>query len=162
MVTVRPARPSEFDEVGQLTLEAYLADGMMNREDSYAIPLLDAPWRAREAELLVAVNPDDELLGTVTVCTPGSPLGEVSRPGELEFRMLAVAPHARGRGIGEALVTAVLARAADRGARRVVLCSSERMHAAHRLYVRLGFARLPERDWQPMPGLQLLAFGLSS
>jgi len=158
-VVVRLARPDELGQVGRLTLEAYLADGMVDPAGSYAAELTDAPWRARQAELLVAVDSDGTLLGTITVCTPGSPLSEVSFPGELEFRMLAVDPEARGRGVGEALVTAVLRRAVGVGAQRVVLCSGERMHAAHRLYARLGFIRLPERDWYPVPELKLLAFG---
>ncbi|MFN2497384.1 MAG: GNAT family N-acetyltransferase [Pseudonocardiaceae bacterium] len=158
-LTVRPARPDELDQVGRLTLEAYVADGMVDPAGAYAVPLADAAGRAADAELLVAADSDGTLLGTVTVCQPGSPLSEVSRPGELEFRMLAVAPQARRRGVGAILVNAVLQRASDLGAHRVVMCSAELMHTAHRLYTRLGFARLPERDWQPVPGLQLLAFG---
>lgn len=140
-------------------MEAYLADGLVDPTDSYATELGDALRRARDAELLVAVDANDTLLGTITVCTPGSPLSEVSLAGELEFRMLAVDPEARGCGVGAALVTAVLQRAVGVGARRVVLCSAERMRAAHRLYARLGFIRLPERDWYPVPALKLLAFG---
>jgi hypothetical protein len=34
------------------------------------------------------------------------------------------------------------------------------MVAAHRLYERLGFTRLPERDWSPLPGVHLMAYGL--
>jgi ribosomal protein S18 acetylase RimI-like enzyme len=34
------------------------------------------------------------------------------------------------------------------------------MHAAHRLYERLGFTRVPERDWSPVPGVQLVAYAL--
>ena len=34
------------------------------------------------------------------------------------------------------------------------------MRAAHRLYERTGFRRLPERDWSPRPGVQLLAYSL--
>lgn len=141
-------------------MAAYLADGQLDTASSYVNELSNAAWRAEEAELLVAADPEGTLLGTVTVCTPGSPLGEVSRPGELEFRMLAVAPEARGRGVGQALVQAVLNRADERGARRVVLCSTERMSVAHRLYERLGFVRIPERDWHPVPDLLLLAFAL--
>ncbi|MQA14162.1 MAG: GNAT family N-acetyltransferase [Pseudonocardiaceae bacterium] len=159
--TVRSARYDELDAVGELTVQAYLADGRMDRADPYVTQLRDAAGRARDAELLVAADDTDRLLGTVTVCEPGSPLHEVSQPGELEFRMLAVTPAARGRGIGGLLTRAVLDRAAQRGARRVVLSSSEWMHAAHRLYTRLGFSRLPERDWRPVPGLQLIAFGLA-
>mgnify|MGYP004634202519 FL=1 len=32
------------------------------------------------------------------------------------------------------------------------------MTAAQRLYQRLGFTRLPERDWQPAPGIDLLVY----
>ncbi|HKR51760.1 MAG TPA: GNAT family N-acetyltransferase [Pseudonocardiaceae bacterium] len=159
---MRPARPDELDQVGRLTFEAYVGDGYANPAGSYAAALGDAARRARDAELLVAVEPDGALLGTVTVCTPGSPLGELSRPGELEFRMLAVARDARRRGVGKALVSAVLRRATEIGAHRVVLCSAAEMIVAHRLYARLGFVRLPERDWQPVPGMTLLAFGATT
>ncbi|MFN2535349.1 MAG: GNAT family N-acetyltransferase [Pseudonocardiaceae bacterium] len=57
------------------------------------------------------------------------------------------------------LVRAVLARASEIGAHRVVLCTAAEMHVAHRLYARLGFARLPHLDWCPVPGYTLLAFG---
>ncbi|MGH3908809.1 MAG: GNAT family N-acetyltransferase [Pseudonocardiaceae bacterium] len=161
LLTVRPARSDEIDAVGELTRQAYVTDGLVDPAGPYIAELGNAARRTREAELLVAVDPDGELLGTVTVCTPDSPLAEVSRPGELEFRMLAVSPDARRRGVGEALVSTVLQRADDLGAHRVVLCSAEHMSTAHRLYARMGFNRLPERDWQPVPGLQLLAFGSS-
>ena len=156
---VRAARAEELDAVGELTAAAYVADGM-DPDDSYVEVLADAARRATDAELLVAVDADERLLGTVTMCEPGTPWAEVSRPGELEFRMLAVTPAARGRGVGERLTRAVVDRARERGAHRVVLCSSDYMDVAHRLYRRLGFTRLPCRDWQPVPGLQLLAFAL--
>jgi hypothetical protein len=34
------------------------------------------------------------------------------------------------------------------------------MHTAHRLYERLGFSRLPERDWTPVPGITLRCYSL--
>jgi hypothetical protein len=40
----------------------------------------------------------------------------------------------------------------------VVLSSLDRMHAAHRLYERLGFARLAERDWRPFAHISLIAY----
>ncbi len=39
-----------------------------------------------------------------------------------------------------------------------VLSTLPGMAAAHRLYVRNGFAPAPHRDWSPTPGVQLLAF----
>jgi ribosomal protein S18 acetylase RimI-like enzyme len=132
-----------------------------SHQGGYADVLADARSRAREAELLVAVDVGDALLGTVTIAWPGTPYAEVSKPGEIEFRMLAVSPDARGRGVGEALVRAVIARAREAGAHRLVMSSAASMAAAHRLYQRLGFQRLPERDWNPVPGKDLVACAFS-
>ena len=95
-----PAEPDELAAVGELTVAAYVADGYLRgAEDGYAEQLRAADERAREADLVVAVDePKGTLLGTVTFCRAGTPWAEVSRPGEAEFRMLAVAPEARGRG----------------------------------------------------------------
>jgi ribosomal protein S18 acetylase RimI-like enzyme len=146
--------------VGELTFEAYLADGhLAGREDGYyAARLRDAGPRYREADLLVAV--DTALLGTVTIARPGSSFREIGRDDELEFRMLAVSPAARGRGVGEALTRHVLDEAARGGFRAVVLSSSEGMRAAHRLYERLGFGRTPDLDWSPEPGVGLITYRL--
>ena len=42
-------------------------------------------------------------------------------------------------------------------------CSSAAGDAAlaHRIYQRVGFRRAPERDWSPVPGMDLLAFTLA-
>ena len=74
--------------------------------------------------------------------------------------MLVVDPVTRGRGVGELLVRTCLERARAAGKRRMVLSTDPRMTAAHRLYERLGFVRLPERDWSPLPGVQLMAYAL--
>ena len=56
--------------------------------------------------------------------------------------MLAVAPDAQGRGVGEALARLRASTAsASAGAAAIVLSSLAGMTAAHRLYERLGFAR---------------------
>ena len=72
--------------------------------------------------------------------------------------MLAVAPEARGKRIGEALVRACIERAMNDGARAVVLWSQPTMPAAHRLYERLGFVRAPERDQEDVRGFTRLVF----
>ncbi|PXY27024.1 GNAT family N-acetyltransferase [Prauserella muralis] len=156
-IRVRPAEPGELEQLGELTYAAYADDCLLDHEP-YGDELRAAARRAEHAELLAAVDADGRLLGTVTVVLPGTPYAELAREGELEFRMLAVARHARGRGVGAALTRAVLDRARALGAARVVLCSMRTMRAAHRLYERLGFARVPERDWTPVPGITLIAF----
>ncbi len=60
--------------------------------------------------------------------------------------------------MGESLTRASLDLARERGARRMVLCSLAAMTTAHRLYERLGFDRVPSRDWYTDGGLLLMAF----
>jgi ribosomal protein S18 acetylase RimI-like enzyme len=57
-----------------------------------------------------------------------------------------VAPEARGRGIGRALVAAVVAWATQRGARRLRAGVTEGNAAAERLYGSAGFADTGERE----------------
>ena len=161
-VTIRRAREEELPAIGKLTFEAYRADGhLAGREDgSYAGQLSNARRRYEEAELLVAVDAEETLLGTVTIAHPGSSMREIGADADLEFRMLAVSPVARGRGMGEALTRRVLDRARELGFTAVVLSSSENMHAAHRLYERLGFRRTPSLDWSPEPDVPLITYRL--
>ena len=154
MIEVRAPRPEELAEVGEITVAAYTADGHLHGDEDYAAQLADAHRRAELAELLVAVL-DGVVVGTVTVGAAGTPYAEVARPGELEFRMLAVSAAGRGQGVGEALVRAVLAQAVDAGSTAVVISTMDSMAAAHRLYARLGFTPAPERDWEPVPGTPL-------
>ncbi|MGH3759849.1 GNAT family N-acetyltransferase [Actinophytocola sp.] len=159
-VTIRRAREPELAEVGTLTVEAYRASGYLEADSPYALKLADAALRAREAEVWVAVDEPDTVLGTVTMAPPTSPWAQVAGPWDLEFRMLAVGAAARGRGVGEALTRAVLERAAELGLTGVVLSSSTEMTTAHRIYERLGFRRTPDKDWSPSSGTELVTYRL--
>jgi ribosomal protein S18 acetylase RimI-like enzyme len=159
-VLVRPAHTSELAEIGELTVAAYTADGLVADDDPYAEHLRDAVTRAHEAELYVAVLEDqpDTVAGTVTFCPQGSAWAEIARPGEGEFRMLAVATSARRRGVARALVGVCLQRSVELGYSAIVLSSLPAQQPAHRIYERLGFRRTPDLDWSPVEGVDLLAF----
>lgn len=157
-VTVRRARDDELDTAGAVVAQGYAADGLAHEE--YLRVIADARGRARDAEVLVAVDGEGTVVGSVTFVVPPSPWAELSGPGEAEFRMLGVLPGARGLGVGQALVEACLARATAVGASRLRLCTQPEMLAAHRLYGRFGFSRDPLRDWSPVEGIELLAYVL--
>jgi ribosomal protein S18 acetylase RimI-like enzyme len=158
---LRRARPEDYDAIGAITVEAYQPQ-LDESSSSYAEHLANAEARDLQADLWVAVGPDDrEVLGTVTVCREGSRWREVAAADEGEFRMLAVAPQAQGQGVGEALVRHVLDRFREEGATAVVMSTNSYGTApAHRLYQRLGFVRCPERDWSPLPGVDLVVYRL--
>ena len=154
-----PASPRTVTRCGRDSLAAR-SKSETSRASSSSRPIsADAAGRARDAELWVAVE-DDRVLGSVTDCPPGSPWREVAGPDEGEFRMLAVDPAAGGRGVATALVRHVLDGWRARGARAVVLSTLPDMAAAHRLYARFGFVRVPARDWSPVPGVELLVYEL--
>lgn len=161
-VVVRPGRPADFAAVGRVTVAAYRQDGQVFPGHFYEQTLADVAARAAAGELLVACerSADSEgttVLGSVLFVLPGSPYAELSRPGEAEFRTLAVDPAAQHRGVGQALVRACVDRAVQHGCHAVVIYVRDIAKAAQRLYAQMGFIRIPERDWHPRPGVNLLA-----
>jgi GNAT superfamily N-acetyltransferase len=71
-------------------------------------------------------------------------------PGTQELVAMWVRPAARGRGVGDALVEAVVTEARRRQARAVTLWVVRDNAVAEQLYRRHGF--LPTNEVQPVPG----------
>jgi GNAT superfamily N-acetyltransferase len=155
-LAIRPARPDEYAAVGEVTVAAYRAAGMARGK--YVTELRDAASRADEAELFVAVDTGGLVLGSVTFCPAGSSWREVAREDEGEFRMLAVDPRAQGHGVGRALVEACLDRTRALGFSGLALSTPQGNGRAHRLYEQLGFHRDPDRDWAPIPDVELIVY----
>ena len=157
---LRRIRSGEHAAAGAVCVAAY-EPFLTGAEDFYRERLLDVATRDAQAEVWVAVEDGREVggvLGCVTHCPPGSAWREIGRDDEGEFRMLAVDPAARGRGVGTALTTLCEDMARAGGARAIVLSSLAEMTDAHRVYSRLGYVRDETRDWSPAPGVHLVAF----
>lgn len=160
---IRLAMPEEYERLGKLTVAAYTTvdHRTVETDDDYDKELADVARRAADADVLVAVDDDGEVLGGVTyVPGPDSSSAEFTAADTAGIRMLAVAESAQGRGVGDALVRACIARATEAGKRHIALHSTDRMTTAHRLYQRLGFVRDEPADWTIFPGFTLLAFRL--
>jgi RimJ/RimL family protein N-acetyltransferase len=151
---IRAVRPDEYSEVGNLVVGAYRAGGHLQRDEGYGVHLADVAGRADEHPVLVAER-DGVLVGTVTICPPGTSHSKDAQDDEVEFRYLGVAQSAWGTGVAEALVDACDDWARDSGAAALVLSAIDWNEPATRLYVRLGFQRVPERDREPAPGIVL-------
>jgi GNAT superfamily N-acetyltransferase len=152
-VAVRDARPTERAAVRALTLDAYaeyagvMAPASWAALDRAVREALDAAW---SAECVVAER-GGALAGSVFLFPPaadayGGAAVPARRP---ELRLLAVAPAARGAGVGEALVRECARRARAAGADALGLHTSASMTAARRMYARLGFVRDPAADFRP-------------
>jgi len=156
---IRPIRPEEYGPLGELTVAAYHSVG---HREAYDRQLRDVARRAETSCVLVAVGLGDELLGGVTyVRGPDDPYSEELAEGEAGMRMLAVDPVRQRRGVGRALTQACLDRAREAGRGRLVLHTGAWMPAAIRLYERIGFVRLPEVDFTPAPGIDLIGYAFN-
>lgn len=159
-----------MNELGDIRIAAYVCGGFLSAESGYA-PTLRGLGADGHGEVLVATvpaappqrdgpGPAERIIGTIMLQMWPHAGEVVTGPHEAEIRALAVRPEAQSQGIGRQLLRHVLDRASELGISHLVLCTTPAMRAAHRLYEREGFVRLPERDWSPAPGDPLLVYGL--
>lgn len=145
-VSVRPCGPADWQTVIDLLCDVYVGGGFVSEaraRQAYTQERLSA-----NGLMLVACD-GTEILGSVTMVHPHSELSQLATDSEAEFRLLAVRPEARGRGVGEQLVNACInhARTPPNIAERIVICTQPSMRSAQKLYEGLGFIREPLRDF---------------
>ncbi len=131
------AGPGDWERVRALRLRALTADpdafGMTLAQEQGKTP---EAWRTRLESPAAAT-----FLGVLDGRDAGLAVGSVYEGAADAAGLYAmwVAPEARGRGVGDALVGAVLRWARARGARRVLLDVGDANAPAQRLYARNGF-----------------------
>jgi ribosomal protein S18 acetylase RimI-like enzyme len=156
---IRDARPGEAQAILDVTLAAYAeyASGLGPVWEPYRDNIVTTLADVRPAQQIVAER-RGALVGAVLLYPPGAmaPLETVAP----EVRLLAVAPAARGQGVGAALMQECVRRARASGAAVLGLHTMDVMEAALRLYARLGFVRAPDVDFQPAPSLTVKGFRL--
>ena len=125
-VIVRDARPGELAELGDLRVAAYEAGGFLSDASHYG-ETLRTLGHDGTGQILAAVEEDGgstgaggtgRILGTVMLQLWPDAGHVVRGPGDAEVRALAVAPEARGRGVGRALLRAVTDQARACGVRQ--------------------------------------------
>jgi len=165
-VVTRDATPNDVEVIRNVTLAAY---------EQYAASLPPPFWDAYRGNILatlakpesaaqIVAEREGAVLGTVLLYPANAAIfrrGEGPPPMRWpEVRLLAVAPAARGHGVGDALMQECVARARRAGADRLALHTTPMMAAAVRLYTRMGFARAPELDFSPAPGFTVHGYTL--
>lgn len=133
-------------ELEQLLHDAYVPPGYT--EASRATALFRADAVHARGRTFGAVAPSGSLLGTVTLVSGGGPACRIAGTHEIEVHLLAVRADARGRGVGEALVAALLSDPEAQRATAAWLWTQPAMLSAQRLYRRLQFQRVPSRDFR--------------
>jgi GNAT superfamily N-acetyltransferase len=146
---IRNARPDEHDALRDMTLAAYEQYApVMPHWAMYRDHLLSTLANNDRAERIVAVQ-QHKIIGSVLLEAGDTMASGVPSP---ELRLLAVAPWARGVGVGRALLEECIARARRGGARALHLHTEDIMAVAQQMYLRRGFVRAPDRDFSPAAG----------
>jgi GNAT superfamily N-acetyltransferase len=144
MVLVRETEPRDWQALRDIRLAALrdAPDAFASTHDREAA-FTEQDWRDRIARggTFLAYLPEVSPAGLVG--------GYQIAPGVIELISMYVRPWARGRGVGQALIEAVIGWARGQGATEVHLWVNETNKHARLLYERAGFQLTGER--QPLP-----------
>lgn len=152
ILKVRDARPSDRAKALEVTLSAFqqYAALIPSRWEGYRENILETLSHPEPAEQILAEE-DGKIAGSVLLYPAGTPLESEDATETRnwpEVRLLAVAPEARGKGIGAALMRECINRARRSGAAFLALHTTDMMQVAMRMYEKMGFVRAPELDFR--------------
>lgn len=163
-VVLREASAAELAAVGETMVAAYqefTPPGPPAQWLHYLDEIRDVRRRLRESTLIVA-DDGGQIVGAVTYYADGSKETNGGWPPSWAvFRLLAVHPAARGRGFGRLLTEECIRRARAAGSAAVGLHTTHLMNVARAMYERMGFVRVPELDFFPVPEFRVMAYRLT-
>jgi len=146
-----------FEDPAQPEIIALLEDGerfaasLYPPESNHQLPL--AALRAPHVRFLVARDAAGRAVATAAIAVFGD---------WAELKRMWVAPEARGKGVAQAVLAALEAKAREEGARALMLETGIKNHAALAFYERAGFRRRGLfGDYQPDPISVFMEKGLS-
>ncbi len=137
MPDIRPATPADLDVAAAL-FDAYRQFYAQPADVARARRFLAERLDAGDTTLLLALDADGSGLGFTHLFPSFTSVGTAPL---VILNDLFVAPAARGRGVGQALLVAAEAHARAAGAVRLVLQTATDNDAAQRLYERAGWTR---------------------
>ena len=138
---------SDSREIEWLLRKVYVDGGFT--DPRVAESLFAASEVFRRGDVLVARDREtNALAGLVVVVPADSPARRLAVDREVEMHLLAVGSDFRKTGLGKLLVTSAMDFARGRSAPKMLLWTQPTMTAAHRLYEREGFERVPSLDFE--------------
>lgn len=114
-------------------------------------------------ELLIATPDDEKIEGAVVYFSDmqyyGSGGSATQEKNAAGFRLLAVDPDSRGKGVGKLLTMECIHRAKEDGVAQLIIHSTKAMQVAWKMYDGLGFKRSEDLDFS-QGGLPVFGFRL--
>jgi GNAT superfamily N-acetyltransferase len=153
---VREARINEFQKVGELMVSVYSQlEGFFSVEENpeYYNKLINVGELTikPKVKLLVAVSADDAIAGGVVYFGDMKDYGAFQTFSQEKnaagFRLLAVDPTIRSKGIGKLLINSCIQLAIEDNKRQVIIHSTNAMKIAWAMYEKMGFVRSENLDF---------------
>jgi GNAT superfamily N-acetyltransferase len=165
---IREIRQHEYENLGQLMVESYSSlDGFPGpaEDPDYYGELFNMGKlnERKESKVLVASSDNGKLLGGIAYFSDMASYGSGgTAPNETNasgIRWLGVDTKSRGQGVGRALAEACIKLAEEKNHAQVILHTTSAMQVAWDLYLKLGFKRSTELDFE-QDGIYVLGFRL--
>ena len=166
---VREAVPDEFLEIGKLMVSVYSQlEGFPTKEeqpDYYKmLANIGSLTKNPKTKLLIAASSNGKIGGGVVYFSDmkyyGSGGTATKEKNAAGFRLLAVDPATRGKGIGKLLTEACIQRARDEKQKQIIIHTTKAMQVAWKMYEKMGFKRSKDLDFMqeelPVFGFRLL------
>jgi len=154
-ITIRNATSVEFESIGQLMVRVYSQVEGFPKEDEqpeyYRLLYNIGEFTSKPGtELLVALD-KNHIIGGVVFFTDmqyyGSGGTATQEKHAAGFRLLAVDPDARGKGIGKLLTNECIRRAKQKQLSQVIIHTTKHMQQAWKMYEAMGFKRSEDLDF---------------
>ncbi|MDH7447166.1 GNAT family N-acetyltransferase [Aquimarina sp. 2201CG14-23] len=154
---IRDAKPDEFLQIGKLMVQVYSQlEGFPDQKEQpeyyktlYNIGSLTKKPKTR---LLIAVSATGKIVGGVVYFSDMQYYGSggiaTQEKNAAGFRLLAVDPTIRGKGIGKLLTTYCIDRAKEEKQKQLIIHSTVSMQVAWKMYENLGFKRSKDLDFK--------------
>jgi len=155
--TIREANPYEFSEIGKLMVTVYSQlkgfPGPSESPEYYnKLNNVGDLTKSPEVKLIVAVTGSGNIGGSVVyfgdMAYYGSGGTATTEKNAAGFRLLAVDPNTRGKGIGKLLSLACIDIAKTEQQEQLVIHSTKAMQIAWGMYEKLGFKRSKDLDFK--------------
>lgn len=156
-ILIREAVAAEFNAIGRLMTNVYAQlEGFPKESEQpdYYTMLANVGLLTEKpsVSILVAIDREDIVAGAVVyfgdMAFYGSGGKATAEKNAAGFRLLAVTPAARGKGIGKKLTMSCIERARAAGHEQLIIHSTKFMETAWSMYLAMGFKRSEELDFQ--------------
>jgi len=157
---VRNAKSEEFHRIGGLMVQVYSQlEGFPKASDQpnyyKMLKNVGSLTTTPGTELLVAVTPEQKIAGAVVYFSDMKNYGSggiaTAERDASGFRLLAVDPMERGKGVGKLLTTTCIEKARDNKSLHLIIHTTNAMQTAWKMYEQLGFKRSTDLDFMQGP-----------